>query len=282
MTNTVAATQVGETAELIELILSDLSPLDVIAATGVNKTFRNVILNSPMLQKKLFLLSTNALPRYWLPLKCFLSTTLFRTVTVDEGSSILEPTSESDMKYDNFPLRVVSASPLLKRPNEAQGIWNRYDPSLEKLEWDPGTTSPHQWHFLPSKEITGPWKQMYLTDPPCKSVSCTLLWEGWVHGVLEFTLEVTGHVYRQAGVILADLFDNTGGIPGQFSAVPRKGGGYVRSLFPTTLHKQIERCKKINAECEIRLGSRSTVALLWTVALTDHERKEMNGRKSWR
>jgi hypothetical protein len=127
---------------------------------------------------------------------------------------------------------------------------------------------------------------MFLTNPPCKSVRCTLLWEGWVHGVLDITLEATRHVYRQAGVTFADLIDDTCSMQGSvvihtahydehWLTIPREGGGYICYIPMTTLQEQIERCKKKNGERQMRLNNHSTVALLWTVALTDQEHNEM-------
>ena len=292
MASTPASTQVGQTTELIELILSNLSLSDVIAATGVNRRFRNTILNSVTLRRKLFLSATNASPQYWLPLERYVLTTLqrcqtlFRAVTVDADSLIFEPTPASRIDRNDLPLRIVSTCPLLERPSEAQGFWARHESSFDKLEWNQFSTSPNQWFLLPTKNITGPWKQMFLTNPPCKSVRCTLLWEGWVHGVLDITLEATRHVYRQAGVTFADLIDDTCSMQGSvlihtahndehWLTTPREGGGYVCYIPMTTLHEQIERCKKKNGERQMRLNNHSTVALLWTVALTDQERNEM-------
>jgi hypothetical protein len=286
MASTTAASQVGSTTELIELILSDLPLLDIIAASAVNKTFRNVILNSPMLQRKLFLRPTNALPRYWLPLEQYHDRTLFRTVTVDPDSSIFQPTSESRLDQHNFPLRVVSTCPLLKRPNEAKGSWTPYETFHQSIKWNSLSTSPHQWYLLPTKEASGRWKQMFLTDPPRKSVQCTLRWEGWFRVVLDITLEATRYVYRQAGVTFADLFDDTCNMPGpvllqtacddgHWMTMPRAGGGYECHIPITSLHAQIERVEKNNSQREMRFSKQSTVALPWTVALTERERHEI-------
>lgn len=112
MADTTASTQLGETAELVELILSHLPMLDIVKVSGVNKNFRDAILNSVMLQRNMFLRATNALPQYWLPLKRYEGKTLFRVVTVDPDSVIFEPTPESSTDYHDLPLRVVSACPL--------------------------------------------------------------------------------------------------------------------------------------------------------------------------
>jgi hypothetical protein len=268
MANDSAATHVGQTTELIELILSHLSPFDVAAATSVNHTFRNAILNSLTLRRKLFLRPKNALPQYWLRLQLFPIRTLFRAATVDPDSLEFEPTPESRFKRDEYrlPLKVVSTCPLLERPNEAQGFWATYKKSQEKLKWNQLSTSPHQWYFLPPKEINGPWKQMYLTDSPCKTVRCTLRWEGLVHGEVDITVEATRDIYRQSGVTFADLFDDTCSMLGpviirtddkneHFMTMPREGGGYECSVPRTTLHKQIERCKENNPEREMRFNN---------------------------
>lgn len=147
MADNAASTQVGETAELIELILSHLPSLDIVTASTVNKKFRNVILNPVIpviLKKNLFLRATNALPQYWLPLKRYEGKTLFRAFTVDPDSVIFEPTPESSTDYHDLPLRVVSECPLLKRPSEAKGFWARDEIDSEQLEWNPCSTSPHQ------------------------------------------------------------------------------------------------------------------------------------------
>lgn len=287
-----ASTQVGQTVVLIKLILSFLPLPNIAKACGINKTFRNTILNSVTLRKKLFLSATDASPQYWLPLERYIPTnsqtcqTLFRAVTVDADSLIFEPTPKSRTHSKDLPLRVVSTCPLLERPSEAQGSWARYETSFDKLQWNQLSTSPNQWFLLPTKHITGPWKRMFLTNPPCKSVRCTLLCEGWVHGVLDITLEATRHVYRQAGVTFADLIDDTCSMLGSvvihtacddehWLTVPRKGGGYICKVPMTTLHEQIERCKKNNDKREMRLNNHSTVALLWTVALIDQEHNEL-------
>ena len=285
-----AVTQVGQTVELIELILSHLPPLDIVTATAVNKTFRNVVFSSHTLQKKLFLRPTNALPLYWLPLKRCPPISVFQTTTVDADSDIFEPTAGWRMELLDFsPLRVVYTCPLLERPSEAEGFWAHPATSLDKLEWQPISSSPNQWYLLPTKEITGPWKNMFLTNPPCKSVQCTLLWEGWVRGVLDITLEATRNVHRKEGVTWADLIEETCSTTGRVDihtankdespwAIPCENGGYQYSILNSTLQEHIEACKKRNSEREMRLNNHSTVALLWTVALTDDERREMAAR----
>jgi len=287
-----ASTQVGQAVALVELILSFLPLPDIVKLSRVNKTFRNTILNSVTLRRKLFLPATDASPQYWLPLERYIPTTsqtcqtLFRTVTVDADSLIFEPTLTPRIDSNDLPLRIVSTCPLLERPSEAQGSRARCETSFDKLEWHQFSTSPNQWFLLPTKNITGVWKQMFLTNPPCKSVRCTLLCEGWVHGVLDITLEATRHVYRQAGVTFADLIDDTCSMLGSvvihtacddehWLTVPRKGGRYICKVPMTTLHEQIERCKKNNDERGMRLNNHSTVALLWTVALIDQERNEL-------
>lgn len=258
MANNAAATQVGQTAELIELILSELSLFDIVVATGVNKTFRNVILGSTMLQRNTLLRATNALQQYWLPIKRHEDRTLYRTFTVDPDSLRFEPTPVSSTNYHDLPLRVVCACPLLKRPVEAQGFWAPNENPFEQLGWNPCSASPHQWYLLPAMGTpTGPlnWKQMFLTNPPCKGVRGTVLWEGWVHGVLVITLEATRHVYRQAGVTFADLFDDTynklGTIivqtaynDGHRLTTPHNSGGFVCATPMTSLHEQVEKMQK--------------------------------------
>jgi hypothetical protein len=292
MADTAASTQVGETAELIELILSHLPTLDIVKASTVNKQFRNVILNPVIpviLKKNLFLRATNDLPRYWLPLKRYEGKTLFRAVTVDPDSVIFEPTPESSTDYHDRPLRVVSPCPLLRRPSEAQGFWARYEIDSEQIEWNPCSTSPHQWYFLPAmNKLTGPWngKHMLLTNPPCKSVRCTVMWEGWVHGVLVIVLEATRYVYRQEGVTFTDLFADTyskvGPViirtahdDGHWLTGAAEDGGFVRNMPITSIHQQVEKCKKNHSELKMRLNNHLSVALLWTVALSDQEANDM-------
>jgi hypothetical protein len=294
MADTAASTQVGETAELIELILSCLPMLDIVAASGVNKTFRNVILNSVMLERNLFLRATDALPQYWLQLKCYGygGRILFRAVTVDSDSLVFEPTPESSTENHDLPLRVVSACPFLKRSSEDQGFWAPYQTSLEHLEWNPCSVTPYQWYLLPAMDIhTGPWncKQMFLTNPPCKSVRCTILWEGLVRGVLVITLEATRYVYRQEGVRFADLFGDTystlGAVvihttyeDGHWLTGATKGGGFACHMPMTSVHEQAEKCKKNYGELEMRTNNNSTVALLWTVVLKDDERNQISAK----
>lgn len=242
-----------------------------------------------MLQKNTFLRPTNALPQSWLPIKRHEDRTLYRAVTVNPDSLIFEPTPVSSTDYHDLPLRVVSACPLLKRPVEAQGFWAPNENPFKQLEWNPCSASPHQWYLLPAMDTrTGPlnWKQMFLANPPCKSVRCTVMWEGWAHGVLVITLEATRHVYRQSGVTFADLFDDTynniGTViietaynDGHLLTIARKGGGFVCAMPTTSLHEQVEKYKKKNGELEMRLNNHSTVALLWTVTLTDDEHKKI-------
>jgi hypothetical protein len=57
--------RVFSSPELLEGILSQLPVLDLVIATGVSKTFRNVIQTSPRLQRQLFVLPTNDKPEYW-------------------------------------------------------------------------------------------------------------------------------------------------------------------------------------------------------------------------
>lgn len=137
-------------------------------------------------------------------------------------------------------------------------------------------------------KLTGPWngKQMYLTNPPCKSVRCTVMWEGWAHGVLVIVLEATRYVYRQEGVTFADLFDDTyskeGSViirtahdDGHWLTNAAEGGGFVCTMPLTSIHAQVQKCKKNHSALKLCLNNHSSVALLWTVALTDKEANEM-------
>jgi hypothetical protein len=54
----VASDDLGLPHEIVEAILSHLPVFDLIVATGINMTFRNIVQNSPMLQRKLFLRPT--------------------------------------------------------------------------------------------------------------------------------------------------------------------------------------------------------------------------------
>jgi hypothetical protein len=140
MVNIAASTQVGETAELIEFILSHLPMQDIVSASGVNKKFRNVILNPVIpviLKRNIFLRATTALPQYWLPLNwqrvTYKSDTRPRIGSIIHchrikspgviGDAVVQAHLENvadgaldDWTDPTFPLKVVSICPLLKVP----------------------------------------------------------------------------------------------------------------------------------------------------------------------
>lgn len=121
---------------------------------------------------------------------------------------------------------------------------------------------------------------MYLTNPPCKSVRCTVMWEGWAHGVLVIVLEATRYVYRKEGVTFADIFDDTyskeGPViirtahdDGHWLTNAAEGGGFICNMPLTSIHAQVEKCKKNHSALKLRLNNYSSVAL------TDKEANEM-------
>jgi hypothetical protein len=62
--STGASNDLGLPHELVEAILSHLPIFDLIVATGINVTFRTIVQNSPMLQRKLFLRPMQGPTRY--------------------------------------------------------------------------------------------------------------------------------------------------------------------------------------------------------------------------
>jgi hypothetical protein len=112
------------------------------------------------------------------------------------------------------------------------------------------------------------------------------MWEGWAHGVLVIALEATRYVYRHEGVtftdLLADTYSKVGSViiriahdDGHWLTSAAEGGGFVCNIPLTSIHEQVEKCKKNHGELRMRLNNHSSVALLWTIALADQEYKEI-------
>jgi hypothetical protein len=93
--------------EVLEAILSHLPTLDLIVATGVNKTLRTIVKNSPTLQRNLFLRPTNK-PREFVKVEDGYK---FAVATQKEFDGLVE---DDDIEYyynrggSNAPPRVLA------------------------------------------------------------------------------------------------------------------------------------------------------------------------------
>jgi hypothetical protein len=267
-----AATKVGSIPELLEGIFSHLPVLDLVVATGVNKTFRNVVQASPKLQQKLFMSPSTDETEYWRHIPVdgedeYIYDETFLYEIVCPGASreahLASLASDRDdwIYYPPRSLQVALASPLLQ-----------VDPWVLDHDKLLSTNAAMTLHPRATK-LAGHWTNMYLSNPPCKTVRYNLWWEGRVDGVCDVKFNIFGRFDRDEGVTFASLLDdvtNPRRAIKVWTPITEDHEDYD-STFPgcfdchevdqITLHEEIDRWKSLNSKRVVELSERSHISL---------------------
>jgi hypothetical protein len=287
-----AVAQVLGTLELLESILSHLPVLDLVVATGVSKTFRQVIQESPQLQSQLFMLPTKDKAEYWQLVtlrndnyRCGQRVAhLYRIKSPGiVGDDALEADLEAvavnpgDWAHPNYSLKVVSVCPLLD-PFERDGwlprdlgLWERYEMPVE---------TQLRVNSRALRAIK-PWDNMFITNPPCQEASMRLIWEGYDAGKQKMTISASGMARCEQGITMALLVDRVAKTPGRVSISTRSdehGSENVWKLEDaedTTLHDQVAICKTRNSERVWQMSPQSSIGLSGMVAPSEISHNEM-------
>jgi hypothetical protein len=207
-----ASEDFGLPHELVEAILSHLPIYDLIGATGINMTFRTIVQNSPILQRKLFLRPAQG-PILYVQMEhpdygC-------RTIVAEESGidehdngedgsdehnggnhdgeadagDDLEPISEWQWSEE---FAVVNLCPFLL--HEAHATRN----ARHRLFFKGGEKE----QFSGLTPLAEHWANMYLTNPPTTEVIVHMSWYD-ERGHFEFFADRT--VYCESGVTIASL-----------------------------------------------------------------------------
>jgi len=212
--STVASHDLGLPHEVVEAILSHLPTFDLIVATGINMTFRTIIQNSPMLQRKLFLRSTQEPARYvrveYPDYGCRTIVAEASAVDVDEyddgedsrekhdGEAYDSDDSELDFDWQwSHELAVVDLCPFL-----LHRYCGDYSRSVRnKILYEAG----EKVHFSASTAFAEHWADMYLTNPPTTQVIAHMSYRDALTGQCRIFADRT--VYCESGVTIASLLD---------------------------------------------------------------------------
>lgn len=173
-TATTAAAKVGTIPELLEGILSHLPVLDLEIATGVSKTFRNVIQASTQLQQKLFMSPSKDDEEYWQVVTPGLNhyqdvIHLHRMVPLDIVDAALQAhldavARDPDSRYSPYRcLKVVSICLMVDLSKRY--VKSSSDLGLSLMD----RTFELQLRILPrASHAPEPWKNMLITSSPCQ------------------------------------------------------------------------------------------------------------------
>lgn len=226
--------------ELFEDILSQLSFLDLVIATGVNTAFREFILGSERLQRRLFLLPNK--PQGTRRQRKFF-----------DKSGIYGPFLES---YDCLEVlgdlnpSPVTLCPFLLEPS--------HSPRTAHL-----STRAAEAHF---------WPRMYLTDPPCAHAFINFTYNGTNTEGMYVLIEAGRSIYRRGGVTFAaieEALSQLGGVKVSYGALSKSkrttGKREERHVTPTlrqtTVARQVARCEK-HYKCKLYMDLRATTIKL--------------------
>jgi hypothetical protein len=209
----VGSDDLGLPHEIIEAILSHLPIFDLIVATGINMTFRTIVQNSPMLQRKLFLRPAKQ-PMLYVQVEhpdygCRTRVAEESGVDVDvdehdDGELYASDDSEEDSEWQwSGEHAVVDLCPFLLR--NFHGYHNRS--VRERVLYKGG----EKVHFSKLAALAEHWANMYLTNPPCTEVIAHMSYyngiaggDGSIEGV---RILADRTVYCENGVTVASLFD---------------------------------------------------------------------------
>jgi hypothetical protein len=287
-----AAAQVGSVPELLEGIFSHLPVLDLVMATGVNKTFRNVVQASPQLQQKLFMSPSEDKAEYWKIVRptfdkyergySYNTIHLHRMESPGVDDVVLKAQLDAvaaDPDYWNHPtrfLKVVSICPLLELSHPA--CRSQGDLGLSSMNGAFELQLRVKPRAVRAKE---PWENMFITSPPCQEVCMHLVWEGRVAGKLDKRFDVWNQTRCEQGITLAFLVDR---VATSVSAVriwtrnddaEEEEAGNWHVVKDTTLQDQVTIYKNGNSESVCRMSTDSLIQLYSLVAPTESAYEEM-------
>jgi hypothetical protein len=226
--------------ELFDAILDQLPFLDLVLATGVNTKFREFILNSQRLQRKLFMRASK--PR----------TALEHRKHFDK-KGIYGPYLRShaclNVLSDLEP-PPVTLCPFLLEPSH----------------------SPRTAHFSTRAAEALFWPRMHLTDPPCAHAHVNFTYGGTNTQGVYVMVEAGRTIFRRNGVTFAAIEEALS----QLGSVKVRNGDVIKSrkgryktgetrenliLYNTTIAKQVVRCQK-RYKCKLSMVLRATTIKL--------------------
>jgi hypothetical protein len=179
----------GLPLELLETILSYLPTLDLIVATGVNMTFRNLVQNSPTLQSKLFLRPTNK-PREFVKLQDDCKVAVAAQKDFDHG---FLPYNKDDPAQQDLTYEIAALCPLL----------------IPQADYESDGESAYGGSRVVCLSRLAPlaehWANMYLTNPPSTEVRFDLTYHGGY--ARQYSVAERYNVSCETGVTLASLLD---------------------------------------------------------------------------
>lgn len=176
------ADKVFRTPELLEVILSNLSAIELVKASGVSKSFWAVMKTSPIIQSKLFLRPVEPM------------TTIEMSVS---------PVGSSTGSLKPHEYVVVEPSPLL----QVKDPW--VCPLAERLppQYRGDTAS------LNARVINAPfWTNMYLTNPPCTEADIRFSYSSFhptsrTPHARHYRITAWHHIHRENGITFGTLME---------------------------------------------------------------------------
>lgn len=276
-----------EIPELLEGILSHLPVLNLVRATGVSKTFRNVIQTSPQLQHQLFLLPTKDKTEYWqLVYHKDESNQLYSTSSPGIAGDAAIRVHRDDVAPDTIdwsrpthPLSVIAVCPLLKHHVTRRAFFEESPPS---------TVLRFQERSLSAIEH---WTHTFITSPmPYNMVTASPGWDVEINGRIEvrvvcFVDDGHDHVVNcEEGLTLASLVDQvfkhkcTMRIFTRRPIAVGEDRWSVRKANDTTMYDEIAICKRDYGDMAMRLGANSLIYLDSVVVPTGDEHRAMAGQ----
>lgn len=224
--NAVAAYQAARNAvlntpELLENILAHLPVHRLVVATRVSRAFQKMIMESPTLQKKLFLTVTKTEPEYCRLFRDDPSLETQQHEVFPTGYIFMDISEYSqDKSVSLLPrFQVVRAGPLLTfHESEHCPEMDRLPKRMLRFRLQPRILSlPSDYAYLREGAFNaGPWLQIYWTMPPCETVRLEAFWRGRkANGyVAEFSIERT---IQRVGGVKCDVINEMPSLIGKVS-----------------------------------------------------------------
>jgi hypothetical protein len=231
----------GLPLELLEIILSHLPTLDLVVATGVNMTFRNLVQNSPTLQRKLFLRPTNK-PREFVKRQGVGRVAVATQREFDNGFDGDDNENENggvghnnDDDDDNLD---QSSEPEWVMAYEIAALCPLLVPQCDHEGRDNDASAyegPRVVCLSRLASLAEHWANMYLTNPPSTQVSLDLTYHGGY--ARQYSVSERYTVSCETGITLASLLDVIY-LKGNI-VVARKPG-----LWPSSVHGDMVGLKR--------------------------------------